>query len=360
MAVHRIWREHKLKPHRVKGFKVSNDPLTWRGDYYQEDSQSTFGITEAELRNFGYRYNPFKYDEFSTNRWATSATHEFRFNEDVKLSTSFYWSQFDRDFWRQNNQQPTDTQCGADFREARLNGEAVNINDCRFTRGRLRHYNAWGVEPRLSAKYEWFGLFNELDVGFRAHFETQHRRTEDGNTPAARSGVPIEINDRYADAYAGFIQNRVNWGQFSFTPGVRVESVSYERKNRLPGQLANGQSSLTEPLPSFALTYSPVDEASLFFGVHRGFAPPRVEDSVYNTGDGVEIGAEKSWNYELGVRSNPLPGLRSELTLFHNDFQSLISVGTIGGNDTPVAQGEALFQGLEFSGRADGACYVLP
>lgn len=27
MSVNRIWREHKLKPHRVKGFKVSNDPL---------------------------------------------------------------------------------------------------------------------------------------------------------------------------------------------------------------------------------------------------------------------------------------------------------------------------------------------
>lgn len=26
MAVHRIWREHQLKPHRVKGFKVSTDP----------------------------------------------------------------------------------------------------------------------------------------------------------------------------------------------------------------------------------------------------------------------------------------------------------------------------------------------
>lgn len=26
MAVHRIWREHRLKPHQVKGFKVSNDP----------------------------------------------------------------------------------------------------------------------------------------------------------------------------------------------------------------------------------------------------------------------------------------------------------------------------------------------
>jgi transposase len=26
MAVHRIWRAHRLKPHQVKGFKVSNDP----------------------------------------------------------------------------------------------------------------------------------------------------------------------------------------------------------------------------------------------------------------------------------------------------------------------------------------------
>jgi len=26
MSVHRVWRVHRLKPHRVKGFKVSNDP----------------------------------------------------------------------------------------------------------------------------------------------------------------------------------------------------------------------------------------------------------------------------------------------------------------------------------------------
>ena len=27
MSVNRIWREHRLKPHQIKGFKVSNDPL---------------------------------------------------------------------------------------------------------------------------------------------------------------------------------------------------------------------------------------------------------------------------------------------------------------------------------------------
>jgi Fe(3+) dicitrate transport protein len=347
----------KLDDVNLKGVAAlgPNASLTWRGDFYKEDSQSTFGITEAELRNFGYRYNPFKYDEFHTNRWATSATHDYRFNDDVRLSTSFYWSEFDRDFWRQNNQQPTDTVCGLAFREARLEGQAVDIDDCRFTRGRLRHYNAWGVEPRLHARHGLFGVTSELDAGFRAHFEDQHRRTEDGNSPTARNGVVTEDNDRYADAYSGFLQNRFLLGQWTVTPGLRVESISYRRRNNLPGQLAQGVSFLAEPLPSFALTYAPVSEATLFFGVHRGFAPPRVEDSVYSDGRSVEIGPEKSWNYEFGVRGKPLAGLQSDLTLFHNDFETLTVLGTVGGNDTPVAQGKALFQGLELSGRADGA-----
>jgi transposase len=28
--VHRVWRANELKPHRVKTFKVSNDPSSWR------------------------------------------------------------------------------------------------------------------------------------------------------------------------------------------------------------------------------------------------------------------------------------------------------------------------------------------
>ena len=38
MAVHRIWREHRLKPHRVKGFKVSNDPQ------FEEKLQDVIGL----------------------------------------------------------------------------------------------------------------------------------------------------------------------------------------------------------------------------------------------------------------------------------------------------------------------------
>lgn len=332
--------------------------LTWRGDFYQEQSQSTFGLTEAEYRNFGRFYNPFKNDEFTTSRWATSATHDYKINDDITLSTSFYWSTFNRDFWRQMNQQPTDTNCDTaggvpGYREQRLSGQAINVDACNFTRGRLRDYETWGVAPTLHANHNLFGVPSELDAGFRAHVESQHRLTVDGNTPTARTGAVGENNDRFADAYSGFVQNRFFWGDWSVTPGVRVESVNYERKNNLTGKA--GGSSLTEILPSFAMTYTPIDEATLFFGMHRGFAPQRVEDSIYNDGNSVEIGAETSWNFELGVKTKPLPGIKTDLTLFHNDFDRLTVLGTVGGNDSPVAQGQALFQGIELMGRVDGA-----
>ncbi|SJM92783.1 TonB-dependent receptor family protein [Crenothrix polyspora] len=342
----------------------AQNTLTVRGDYYREDSQSTFGITQKEYENFGQFYNPFKNDHYTTERFGTSATHEFRFNDDVTLSTSFYWSKFSRDWWRQMNQQPTDPsqrpdgsfsageQCGTAFRDARLAGQRVDVDTCNFTRGRLRDYETWGFTQNLHAKHQLFGIDSEFDAGYRAHFETQNRLTVDGNSPTARTGNTIENNDRFADAYSGFAQNRFLWGDWTVTPGVRVESVSYQRRNNLPGG-KQGQSSLTEVLPSFAMTYTPIDEAILFFDMHRGFAPPRVEDSVYANGQSVEIGAEKSWNYELGVRSQPMAGMKTELTYFRNDFDALTVLGTVGGNDTPVAQGSALFEGIEFMNRID-------
>lgn len=332
--------------------------LILRGDFYQEDSQSTFGLTEAEYKNFGRYYNPFKNDTFQTERWATSATHVHNFNDDVTLSTSFYWSQFSRDWWRQMNQQPTDTNCDnaggvAGYREQRLSGQAIDVDSCNFTRGRLRNYETWGVSPTLHARHKLFGVQSELDAGFRAHFENQYRITTDGKSPMARTGVIGENNNRFADAYSGFIQNKFILGKWTVTPGVRVESVDYERVNNLNGK--RGQSDIMEALPSFTMSYAPVKEATLFFGMHRGFSPPRVEDSIYNDGNSVEIEAEKSWNYEVGVRSKPLKGLKTDLTLFHNDFENLTVLGTVGGNDSPVAQGEALFQGIEFMNRLDSA-----
>ncbi|AEG00020.1 TonB-dependent receptor family protein [Methylomonas methanica] len=334
----------------------ARDRLTLRGDFYHQNEQgATFGMTEAEYRNLGSRYNPDKNASFITDRWAASATHEHRFNDDVTLETSFYWSTFHRYWWRQQNQFPTESQCGAAYVQDRLNGTPVDMDTCNYDVGRLRQYEALGIAPTLHAKHDLFGIESHLDAGFRAHFESQYRRMLVGNSPNARNGTLAEFNERFAQAYSGFVQNQFIWRDWTFTPGVRVESVSYQRKNLLANGV-EGRKDIIESLPSFAMTYSPVDQATLFFGIHRGFAPPRVEDSVYNTSGGpVEIGPELSWNVEFGVRARPMRGVKAEMTYFRNDYDSLTVLGTVGGTDTPVAQGQALYEGLELMARADFA-----
>jgi len=330
--------------------------LTLRGDFYHQDEQgAAFGLTDAEYRKLGARYNPDKNASFINDRWSTSATYEHSFNNDVSLETSFYWSSYERNWWRQQNEFPTENQCTASYPtyvQDRLNGTPIDMDLCNYNVGRKRNYQTWGIAPTLHAKHDLFGIESRLDAGFRAHFENQYREMIRGNSPNARDGQVLENNERFADAYSGFFQNQFILADWTFTPGVRVESVSYERKNLL--NAAQGQSSLTEILPSFAMTYSPSDEATLFFGIHRGFAPPRVEDAVYNdTGGSAEIGAEISWNTEFGIRTRPMRGVKADLTYFHNDFDALTVLGTVGGGSTPVAQGKALYEGIELLARAD-------
>lgn len=336
----------------VKGVYDINasNALTLRANYFQEDSQVTYsGITDAEMHNFGIRYNPFKNDRMQTDRWGTSLTHQFSFNNDVTLTTNAYWSHFHRDWWRQSST-TTDTQCGNAFRDNRLAGNAVNVDGCDSTQGRLRDYYAYGVEPKLHVNHKTLGIDNELDMGFRAHYEEQFR-VQENRKPLTGPVTIGENNERGTDAYSGFAQNKFILGDWSLTPGVRIEHVDFSRLNKLNNK--GGESVLTEILPAFGITHNPNDQITTFFGFHGGFAPPRVEDEVSGTGKPINVGPEKSWNYELGVRTKPYTGAKLDATLFHADFQQQNAVGSIAGGTTPLATGQALYQGVELFGRQD-------
>ncbi|HXG28974.1 MAG TPA: TonB-dependent receptor [Nevskiales bacterium] len=331
-------------------FELAGDQqLITRANYYREDSQVTYsGLTDAEFRNFGPRYNPFENDEFDAERAGLSASHEWTLDSFSKLTTHVYWADFSRDWWRQAST-TTDGQCGAAFTMDRLNGVAVDPNSCNSRQGRLRDYYTYGVEPRYRLMHKTFGLDNELQLGVRAHFENQDRIQKNGTSPTAEDGTVVEDNERKTDAYSAFVQNRFDFGRLAVTPSLRVENVNYERKNKLTG--ASGDESLTEVLPALGATYELSERNTLFGGVHKGFAPPRTEDLISNTGTSVDLDAEESLNFEFGLRSRPMPGLAYEATLFHNDFERQIAVGSIAGGSTPLAVGETLYQGLELAGR---------
>ncbi len=341
--------EHQLDDLNLKYVTAigTSQALTLRANHYRENSTITYsGLTQAEFEHRGPRYNPFKSDKFDVERTGLSATHDLDLSEEMLLTTNLYYSQFSRDWWRQaSNSQ--DGQCGAAFNAARLAGERVEPDTCNSTQGRLRDYYTWGIEPRLTFAH---GL-GELQAGVKAHFEEQKRKQVNATSPNGRTGTLVEDNLRETTAYAVFVSNRFDLGTVSVTPIVRYEHIEAERMNRLTGQ--TGSTTVTAWTPGLGATWNPSPTLTVFSSLHKGFAPPRVEDLIGGTGTVTDVDHEESTNFELGLRSQPITGTVVQAAYFRSNYKNLIAVGSIAGGSTPLSQGKALFEGLELSARVD-------
>lgn len=324
-----------------------NQAITVRANVLREDSAVGYtGITDAELASFGSQYNPFDNDNFNIKHHALSLTHQWRFTDSSELNTSFYYADFLRDWWRQSST-TTDTQCGNTFRDARFAGSSVNPDACNSTQGRLRAYYTRGVEPRLTVQHGLFGSKSTFEAGLRFHTEVQERIQLNGSSPNARTGTVAENNRREVEALSLFISNTFHWGDFGLTPSLRLERINFYRLNKLTNLSA--RSEMDETIAGIGATYRFSDAVTLFAGSHEGFAPPRVEDIINNTGGTVDVDAERSRNSEIGIRGKLSNNFGYEAAYFRNDFSNQVVVGSIAGGSTPLAQGETLYQGSEFA-----------
>jgi len=357
--------EHRIDDLNFKYTVQAGDghTLSLRGNFYTEDSQVTYsGLTQAEFERLGARYNPFRNDHFDIERTSTSLTHQVDLANRMRLTTSAYYSTFDRDWWRQSSNSQ-DGQHGAGaltytidgvtatFLQHRLAGRRVNP-DTQFpnAQGRLRSYVTWGLEPRLSRP----NAAGEFQAGLKFHREEQDRRQVNASSPTGRTGTLAEDNLRETTAWSAFAAQRLNLGAFTLTPILRYEAMDFDRVNRLNG--VAGTSSLDRLLPGLGATWRIDADTTVFASIHRGFAPPRVEDLIGGTGTATDVEAEDSINLEAGLRTQLRPGLDLQASVFRYDFDNLIAVGSIAGGGTPLSQGEALFQGAELGvqARLDG------
>ena len=318
--------------------------LTAKFNYYGEDSNVGYsGLRESEFRA-DPRQNPFRNDFFYGDRVGASLTHAYVINADVVLTTNLYSSYFRRHWWRQSsnsNERPNDS-------GDPLCGGMANLNTTCGNQGRLRRYIFAGLEPRLRITKPLYGSRNELEIGFRVHFEDQERLQKNGDLPTSRDGVIVENNERRNQAYSGFILNRFSFGAFTVTPGLRVEHVNYQRTNRLIN--VSGETELTQLVPGIGVSYNSGDRLTLFAGVHRGFAPPRTEDIINNTtGGSIDLDPELSWNYEAGLRARPHAAVRMEATFFRMDYSNQIVPASLAGGigSAFTNGGETLHQGFE-------------
>jgi Fe(3+) dicitrate transport protein len=337
--------DHRLDDLNLKFSRqlTETQSVTLRANLYREDSTITYaGLTQAEFTRLGARYNPFENDGFETRRLGLSASHRWSLAPSVTLATSAWYSHFDRNWWRQASTSQ-DGQCGAAFNARRLAGLAVDVAACNSVQGRLRTYDQYGVEPRVT----WSNPAGELQVGAKWQVEEQDRRQANGTSPRARFGTFVEDNLRDTEARSVFVAQRFDLGQVAITPILRHESIDIERLNQLNG--VGGATSLSATMPGVGVVWETGRGVSVFASVHEGFAPPRVEDLIAGNGTVTEVDVEESVNIEAGLRGQLLPGMSFQLAWFRNDFSNLVAVGSIAGGATPLSQGEALFQGLELS-----------
>ncbi len=352
--------------------------LTLKGSWFDENSQITYsGLTRAEFAA-GPRQNPFVNDRFDTTRWNLTAAHFWQMDAGIALRTTAYYHHFDRDWWRQSsnsNQRPNDASDPAC-------GGMANLLTACGNEGRLRVYDTWGVESRLTLDHADFlrlGTGGETEIGLRFHREDQRRRQWNGDTPTARTpGTSVnagvrENNARNTTALAAFIQSSFELGLLTLKPGLRAEFVDFERRN-LPVDViaggrptgartleSRGRRSLDQLVPGLGATLRLADGVIVYGGVHRGFAPPRVEDVITTTGGSVDLEAELSWNWEAGVRGSPTPGLTFDATFFVMDFENQIVPQSVAGGvgATLTSAGRTVHRGGELaaslSSRAAGA-----
>jgi Fe(3+) dicitrate transport protein len=185
----------------------------------------------------------------------------------------------------------------------------------------------------------------------KVHYEFEDNKRITGASGAARSGSLTTDERRDTFATAVYVQNRYdiakNW---DVTVGLRVEQYRQGRqilKSVATQNVENHTALITEWIPGLGTTYTVSPETTLFAGVHRGFAPPKFADALYgSTVLDQKLEAERSWNYEAGIRTKA-GDADVNVTAFFYDYQNQIVNAAQSSGFAKANAGQTQILGLE-------------
>ncbi len=325
----------------------SDQELTFRAQYFSEDSKISYvGLTQAMYED-NPNQNPAIHDNLYVERLGLSATHTHHQFFEGRLDTSFYGYVTKRDFWRQAYDR---SDASLDYERISGNGEDLDsIFWKNSNNGNNRSYKVVGVEPRFES-----GDFNG---GAKLHYEFEDTKKITGSTGDARTGTLAQDERRDTLATAVYAQNRYtladNW---DITLGLRIEAYRQGREVLASTtSTANTTGTEIEWIPGIGTTYTVDADTTVFAGVHRGFAPPKFADALNGT-DVIDqqLDAERSWNYEAGVRTS-FADAAVNITAFFYDYQNQIVNAAISSGVTKANAGKTQNLGLEADIRKEWA-----
>jgi Fe(3+) dicitrate transport protein len=358
----------------VLKFRFNTGPTTriyqqveFKLGYTDQRSDETYlGLSDNDfLSNPTRRYAGSQADVFNSDHKQYQARHFVAFNARTDLTTTVYRNDFNRNWYKLNDVNgrsiaailESPESFPADF--AIIRGGDTPTGALRV-RANNRSYYSQGVESVFGLRFEGTSTRNQFEVGIRYHKDQEDRfqhddryRMEAGRMILTQRGAPGSSDNRVGDAKAAafFVQDEIQAGRWTVTPGFRYENIEVFRTNfatsdpgrNTPTGVVTNQ--LDVWIPGVGVTFNVTPEAALFGGVHKGFAPP-------GPGSTEETDAESSVNSEFGFRIQS-GTLRAQAVGFFNDYRNLLGRDTLssGGSGSGLLfnGGKARIYGLETS-----------
>lgn len=219
-----------------------------------------------------------------------------------------------------------------------------------------RSYSVRGIEARFTQGFRWGETRHEIGVGYRyVGEESEELRYR---VPSSSAALPTELstNDRHTkgqtNANAFFIDDRINVGNWTVVPGVRMERIRSAQTNTLTGTRDAGNYSPV--LPALNVMYYLSDEWNLYANTDSSFGTVQYSKMATAVTSG-SVEPEKARSYEIGTRYNN-GALRAELGLFTMTFSNQYESNQ--QTNSVYARGKTRHMGLEGGVRYDmGAAF---
>ncbi|GGC02876.1 amino acid ABC transporter substrate-binding protein [Oxalicibacterium flavum] len=300
------------------------------------------GLTTAEYAN-----DPFQstrpYDQFMGDRTDASAKYTYHDGINNFEVLAYYVDSFRGSYVEQE---------GAD----------ANAGRRRLTSA-PRNYHYFGIEPRYSRLFETGSVIQEISIGYRYLKESSAEvaaRTAyydpAGGNAFDLAMLPYQTSKGGTTAHAFYIDDRIDFGKWTITPGVRFERISTYNDvatiNTAGAVTDFIQPSIDarETLPTISVQYRANEAWSLFANAGKSFGPQQY-NQLTSTTNGLH--PESAKTYEIGTHFNN-QSLQGELTLFHIDFDKELQLErTITGEGQWTDLGATLHRGLESAVRYD-------
>jgi len=363
--------------------------------YYQElilkylkadeiSNQSYLGLTDADFALNPYRrYAASQKDQMRVEHEQLQMHYSIDLNKEMSLHATAYRNETARNWYKTSNIGGMKlatiidaANSGDSGAIALLQGEAEGEVSIKHNN---RAYIAQGLEFMLDWNFESDDVSHDFEIGLRLHQDEEDRfQAEDSfwqsiNGGLALTGLGIfgdkSSNNRLteADAIALYIRDEIEFGDWTFSPGVRYENVDVRRREwgapeRITFNVSKDKNNKqSEIIPGLGITYQFNDNLMVLVGVHKGFAPAGYKPETDN---------EESLSYEFGGRAF-VGKFYAEAILFINDYDNIIGeCTTVSGANCSEAEdgtqfnsGAVTVNGLEmvlaynFSTAAD---YKLP